>query len=83
MNRVRVRHKNTIIKEKEYTSQISFNCSGSYITHKWDGSVNIPVSDELMSRVCVRCGKKYSDLYAERKQKTLDRYRQSVYAKSL
>lgn len=65
-------------KEKEYTSQISFDCNGTFLTHKWDGRVNVPVSEDLMSRVCIRCGKKYSDLYAERKQKILDRYRTSV-----
>ena len=65
-------------KQKEYTTSISFDCDGKFLTHKWDGRVNVPVSEDLMSRVCVRCGKKYSDLYAERKQKILEKYRASV-----
>lgn len=65
-------------KQKEYVTSISFDCDGKFLTHKWDGRVNVPVSEDLMSRTCTRCGKKYADLYAERKQKILDKYRASV-----
>jgi DNA-directed RNA polymerase subunit N (RpoN/RPB10) len=54
---------------------------GKYFTHKWDSPVTGKINDELLAKKCLRCGKEFGEIYQERKNKILQRYRDKINAR--